>query len=120
MIRVGRAVLRERAGQRGLLLFVGVLLLLAIELDQHLAGLHSIAEVREDLAHRAVRFRGNGDLVHRGQRADDVHGTADAVFRDDGRGDALGRAFARLGVGGVGSPAAGGAGSHGKDEEDGE
>ena len=48
LLGVGRAVLRERPGQRRLLLLVGVLLLLVVELDQHLARLHAIAEVGED------------------------------------------------------------------------
>ena len=48
VLRIGRAVLRQRARQRGLLLFEAVLLLLAVELDQDLPGFDTIAEVRED------------------------------------------------------------------------
>ena len=44
-----------------------VLLLLAIELDQHLAGLHAIAEVRQDRPHLAVGLRRDRHLIHGGK-----------------------------------------------------
>ena len=98
MLRVGRAVLRERAGERRLLLLVGVLLLLVVELDQHLAGRHAIAEIGEDGAHGAFGFGRNRHLVHGGQGADDVHRSANGVLDDEGRGDGLGVAVSSLGI----------------------
>ena len=56
MLRVRCAVLRERAGQRRLLLLEAVLLLFVVELNEDLPGLHAIAEVGEDAADRAVGF----------------------------------------------------------------
>ena len=54
---IRRAVLRQRARERSLLLLVGVLLFLAIELDDSLPGLHSIAKVGQDPTHFAVGLR---------------------------------------------------------------
>ena len=68
---VRRAVLRQRAIERRLLLLELVLQLLAVELDQHLAGLHPIAEIREHPADAAVGLRRNRHLVDGGERADD-------------------------------------------------
>ena len=48
VLRVGRAVLRQRPRERRLLLLERVLLFLAVELDEDLPGLHAIAEVRQD------------------------------------------------------------------------
>ena len=48
VLRIRRAVLGQGSGQRRLLLLVGVLLLLAIELDEDLPGRDAIAEVGED------------------------------------------------------------------------
>ena len=60
----------------------GVLLLLAIELHEHLAGRHAIAEVGEDPAHLALGLRRHRDLVHGRQRADDLDGAADRFLAD--------------------------------------
>jgi len=71
---VAGAVLRERARKRGLLLLVAVLLLLVVYLQENLPRLHAVAEIRQDPADFAVRFRGNGDLIDGGERADHVDG----------------------------------------------
>ena len=73
----GGAVLRERARERRLLLIEAVLPLLAIELDERLAGLHAIAEVGEDAADLAVGFRRHRHLVDGRERADDFDGPVD-------------------------------------------
>ena len=77
VLRIGGAVLRERARQRRLLLIEAVLLLLAIELNERLAGRDAIAEVGEDPADLAVGFRRNRHLIDGGQRADDFDGAVD-------------------------------------------
>ena len=76
MARLGRAVFRQRARQRGLLVLEVVFELLAIELDERLAGLHVIAKVHEHAADGAFGLRGNRDLVFGGERADDLDGTS--------------------------------------------
>ena len=57
--------------ERRLLLVEVVLELLAIELDERLAGLDAIAKVGEHAADDAVGLRGDGDLVFGRERPDD-------------------------------------------------
>ena len=100
MLGVGRAQLRQRALERRFLLVEIVLLFLVIDLDERLSGGHPIAEIGQDPAHLPVGFRRNGDLVHRGERADHFHGPADRFLADDLDLDGLGGSLpaARLGA----------------------
>jgi hypothetical protein len=72
MLRIGRAVLRERAGERGLLLVGTVLLLLAVESDDRFTRLHAIAEVGQDAADFAIGFRRDRHLIDGREGPDDV------------------------------------------------
>ena len=103
--RVGRAVLRERPGQRRLLLLVGVALLLVVELDQHLAGAHPVAQVGGDLLDLAVGLGRHGHLVDGRERADHVDGAGDGGLLDDGDGDGLRLAVTVTGLSRIGLPA---------------
>ena len=78
----GAPILRQRPRQRRLLLVEVVLLLLASSSNQHLAGRHAIAEVREDAADLAFGFRRDRDLVDGGERADDFDRSFDRVAAD--------------------------------------
>jgi len=80
MLRVGRAVLSERTRQRRALLIQVVLRLFAVELDQHVTGVHAIAEIVKDAADDPVGFRRDGDLVDRGQGADHFNRTDHGLF----------------------------------------
>ena len=82
LTRLRRAVLRERPRVGRLLLVEGVLQLLAIDLDQRLAGLDRIAEIREHAADDAFGLRGNRDLVFGGERADDFDGAVERLLPD--------------------------------------
>ena len=64
------------------LLVEGVLQLLAIDLDQGLAGLDGIAEIREHAADDAFGLRGDRDLVFGGERADDFDGAVERLLPD--------------------------------------
>ena len=70
----------KRPSQRRLLLIVGVLLFLVVERDEHLSGPHAVAEIGQQAAHPSFGLRRNRDLVHGGERPDDVHGPADRVL----------------------------------------
>jgi hypothetical protein len=90
-----RAVLRERTGERGLLLFEGVLLFFAVELDEHLPRRDAVAKVSQDGAHRAVGFGRDRDVIDGGERADNIDRSgglrlAHRLDRDGLRGGALG------------------------------
>ncbi len=101
VLRIGRAVLRQRPRQRRLLLFEAVLLLLVVELDQDLAGFDTIAKVREDRPHAAVGFRRNDDLVHCSQSTDDVDRAADGILLNGSDGHFFRRVLAIAGLGGL-------------------
>ena len=118
MLRVGSAVLRERPGQRRLLLLVGVALLLVVELDEHLAGAHLVAQVGVNLLDLAVGLGRDGHLVDRREGADHVDGAGDGGLLDDGYGDRLRLAVTVTGLGRVGFPAAGGGHGQGREHEE--
>ena len=71
VVAIARAVLGQRACERGPLLIEAVLELLVIELDERLVGLHGVAEVGEHAADDALDLRRNRDLVFGGERAHD-------------------------------------------------
>ena len=73
--------------------------LLAIELDQHLAGLDAIAEVGEHAADDALGLRGDRDLVLGGERADDFEGAANRLLADRLGLDRLDRLLCPAGFG---------------------
>src|ERR1051326_6787017 len=68
MLGIRRAVLRECARQRRLLLREVVLRFFTIELDERVARMHAIAQVVKNLADDAVGFRRNRHFVARGGR----------------------------------------------------
>ena len=82
MLRVGGAVLRERARQRRLLLIEVVLLFFVVQLNECLARRHAIAEVREDAADLALGFGRHGDLIDGRQGPNDFDGAADRFLAD--------------------------------------
>ena len=51
-----------------------------VELDEHLPGLHPIAEIGQDPADLAVGLGRNRDLIHGGQRADDVNRARNGIL----------------------------------------
>ena len=99
VLRIRRAVLSERPRERGLLLLIRILLLLVIDLDQDLSRFDAISEIGKDGADCAIGLGRNCDLIHGGQRPDDVHRSADGVLDDRGGRDRFGHAIAGLGVG---------------------
>ena len=82
MLRIGGAELGERPGQGGLLLLEGVLRLLAIELNQHLAGPHAVPKVRQNLADLTVSLGRNRDLIDGRERADHINRALDRIAAD--------------------------------------
>ena len=80
--RLGRPIFRQRARQRRPLLIEAVLELLAIELNQHLAGPHTIAHVCDDSTDHAFNLRRDGDFVFSRERADHFHGTVHGILPD--------------------------------------
>ena len=82
MLRIGRAILRQRPRERRLLLVVACTAASRVELDEHLAGPHPVAQVREDRADLPVGFRRDRDLIDGGEGADDVHRSFDRVAAD--------------------------------------
>ena len=117
MFGVGSAVLRERPGQRRLLLLVGVALLLVVELDEHLAGAHLVAQVGVNLLDLAVGLGRDGHLVDGREGADHVDGAGDGGLLDHGDGDGLRLAVAVAGLGRIGFPTAAGRRGQGREQE---
>ena len=115
MLWIGRAVLRERARERRLLLLRRVLLPLVVEPDEHLPGLHTIAEIGQDGAHRAVCFRRYRDLVDGCEGADHVNRPANRIALHGHDRHLFGLAIGRSGLGRVGFRATGG--GRGTDED---
>jgi hypothetical protein len=56
--------------------------LLTIDLDQRLAGLDRIAQIRQDAPDDAFGLRGNGDFIGGGERADDFDRAVDGLLPD--------------------------------------
>src|SRR5215207_5046583 len=106
MLGVRGAVLRERPGQRRLLLLVGIALLLVVELDEHLAGAYPVPEVGVDLLHLAVGLGRDRHLIDRRERADDVDRAWYRGLLDNGDGDGPRLAVAFVGLGSFGLPTA--------------
>jgi hypothetical protein len=114
MLRVGRAVLRQRPRQRRALLLEVVLRFLVIEFDQDVAGVHPIAKVVQDAADDPVGLRRDGDFVHGGQGADHFNRTDHGLLADGFDLDGLGRVVATASLGAVDLGATGGCEPHQK------
>ena len=82
MVRIGRAVLRQRPGVGRLLLLERVLLFFVVEADEDLPGLDPVAEVREHLLDPSVGLGGNRDLIHGRQGSYDVDRAPDGILVD--------------------------------------
>jgi hypothetical protein len=101
VLRVGGAVLRQRAGQRRLLLLVRVLLLLIVELNEHLPGPDAVAKVGKNRANLPVSLGRDGDLIDGSEGTDDVDGAMDRVLTHEFHLDGFRRPFAAARLGGI-------------------